>query len=151
MDLPPPPPSATGWSRVVTGRILWGWPAKLAGTSLGMVAFFVSYFAVLNHPLYPVATMPLTALDRAIGFQPWALPLYLSLWFYVSLAPSLVVDRRELASYGVAWVALIAATPGSPFPAMLPLGQEPGGPFRWLSDLLFLRRFYADPAPWRRR
>ena len=29
--------------------------------------------------------------------------------------------------------------PGSPYPAVLPQGQEPGGPFRWVSDLLFLR------------
>ena len=35
-------------------------------------------------------------------------------------------------------VAILAATPHSPFPAILPRGYEPTGPFRWLSDLLFL-------------
>ncbi len=104
MNLPPPPPSF----RAVLARILWCWPVKMAGTTLGMVAFFVIYFWVLNHPFQPVTLMPLTAVDRAIGFQAWALPLYLSLWFYVSLAPSLVIDRRELVSYGVAWVVLSA-------------------------------------------
>jgi alpha-1,6-mannosyltransferase len=39
----------------------------------------------------------------------------------------------------MAFVAIVAATPDSPFPAILPRGYEPTGPFRWLSDLLFLR------------
>ena len=71
-----------------------------------MVVFFAAYFWLLWHPLFPVTTMPLTALDRQVGFQPGALPLYLSLWFYVSLAPALLIDRRELVSYGVAVVGL---------------------------------------------
>lgn len=87
-------------------RWLTWWPVKLAGTTLGMTVFFVAYFWVLNHPLYPVTLMPRTALDDWISFQPAALPLYLSLWFYVSLAPALLIDRRELISYGVAWVGL---------------------------------------------
>jgi membrane-associated phospholipid phosphatase len=61
---------------------------------------------LLRHPLYPVTLMPLTAVDRWIGFWPGALPLYLSLWFYVSLAPGLLIDRRELISYGFAALAL---------------------------------------------
>ena len=38
------------------------------------------------------------------------------------------------------FVALVAATPRSPFPPVLPQGMEPGGPFRWLSDLLGMHR-----------
>jgi membrane-associated phospholipid phosphatase len=78
----------------------------MAGTTLGMTAFFVAYFWLLAHPLHPPALMPLTAIDRLVGFQPVMLPLYLSLWFYVSFAPALLVDRRELVSYGLAAVAL---------------------------------------------
>jgi membrane-associated phospholipid phosphatase len=74
-----------------------------------MTVFFFAYFWVLNHPLYPVTTMPRTVLDHWITFQPAALPLYLSLWLYVSLVPALLVDRRELVSYGVAWVGLSVA------------------------------------------
>jgi membrane-associated phospholipid phosphatase len=48
--------------------------------------------------------MPLTAVDRMIGFHPQALLLYVSLWFYVSLPPALLIDRRQLISY------LLAAT-----------------------------------------
>jgi len=78
----------------------------MIGTSLGMTVFFVAYLWVLKHPLFSVTTMPLTVIDRLVGFWPGALPLYLSLWFYVSLAPALLIDRRELVSYGLASVAL---------------------------------------------
>jgi alpha-1,6-mannosyltransferase len=39
----------------------------------------------------------------------------------------------------MSFVAIVAATPDSPFPAILPNGYEPTGPFRWIADLLFLR------------
>ena len=84
---------------------LW-WPAKLLGISLGMTVFFIAYFRLLHHPLYPVTIMPLTAVDRLIGFSPEALPLYFSLWLYVPLAPALMIDRRELVSYGLAAFAI---------------------------------------------
>lgn len=82
------------------------WPAKMIGTTLGMIVFFVAYFRLLNHPLFPVAVMPLVAADRLVPFWPETLPLYLSLWVYVSLAPALLVNRVELASYGIAAVVL---------------------------------------------
>ena len=106
MDVPQTHPPATGWLRSSGARLLVWWPAKMFGTALGMTAFFLAYFWVLQHPLYPVTIMPLTAIDRLVPFQPAALPLYLSLWFYVSLAPALVIVRRELTSFGLAWVAL---------------------------------------------
>ena len=81
----------------------------MLGTTLGMAGFFGLYFWVLNHPLRPVTLVPLTAVDRWIGFWPGALPLYLSLWLYVSLAPALLVVRRELVSYGLAALGLSLA------------------------------------------
>ena len=108
MDLPHQRPPAVGWPHEIGVRLRTRWPAKMIGTVLGMAAFFVVYFWVLRHPLFPVTTMPLTPVDRLIGFWPETLPLYLSLWFYVSLAPALLIDRRELVSYGLAAVALSA-------------------------------------------
>lgn len=102
-------PRPAGWLHQILPRVLMWWPAKMIGTSLGMTAFFVTYFWVLRHPLFPVTTMPLTAVDHWIAFRPEALLLYLSLWFYVCLAPALVIDRRELISFGVAWVVLSVA------------------------------------------
>ncbi len=106
MDLPPKRSRDAGLLHQLCGRLAAQWPAKMIGTTLGMTAFFAAYFWLLRHPLYPVTLMPLTAVDRWIGFWPGTLPLYLSLWFYVSLAPGLLIDRRELISYGLAALAL---------------------------------------------
>lgn len=78
------------------------WLAKLLGTSLGMAAFFVGYFHLLRHPAGIPFVMPVLAIDRWIEFSPVALPLYLSLWLYVSLAPALLVNPRELLACGLA-------------------------------------------------
>ncbi len=106
MDLTQTHPPEAGWLRQAWVRIVKWWPVKMVGTTLVMTGFFVAYFWVLKHPLFPVTTMSLTALDRMIPFQPAMLPLYLSLWFYVSLAPALLWERRELISYPVATIAL---------------------------------------------
>ena len=95
-----------GWlHQAGVGLVTW-WPAKMAGTSLGMAAFFAAYFWLLRHPLYPLTTMPLTAVDRLIGFRPESLPLYCSFWLYIALAPALMINRRELVSYGLAAIGL---------------------------------------------
>lgn len=77
------------------------WVSKTVGLTLGMTAFFVGYFWLLRHPFFPVTVMPVIALDRWIGFRPWALPLYLSLWIYIPLGVVLVRTRRELVNYGL--------------------------------------------------
>jgi len=95
-----------GWLHQAWIRGLTWWPAKMAGMTLGMLLFFAAYFWVLKHPLFPVTTMPFTAVDRLISFRPETLPLYLSLWFYVSLVPALLINRRELVSYVLAAIAI---------------------------------------------
>lgn len=80
----------------------------MLATTLGISAFFVAYFWVLHYPQSAVTTMPLTALDRLIPVDPRALPLYLSLWFYVSIAPALLRNSRELAYYGLGTFVLSA-------------------------------------------
>ena len=75
---------------------------KSIGIPLFIAVFFGAYFYVLKHPAYPVSVMPVTWLDGLIGFAPGALPLYASLWVYVSLPPAFLADRRELIIYGVA-------------------------------------------------
>jgi membrane-associated phospholipid phosphatase len=74
---------------------------KAIGTTVFISTFFVAYFHVLRHPAYPATVMPAIWLDRAIGFQPLALPLYFSLWLYVSLLPALIATRAELYRYAL--------------------------------------------------
>ena len=75
---------------------------KSIGTTLFIGLFFCAYFYLLKHSAYPTWPMPLTWLDRQIGFQPGALPLYLSLWVYVSLPPAFFATRRGLYRYAIA-------------------------------------------------
>jgi membrane-associated phospholipid phosphatase len=102
MHLPQKCTNQAGWLHEAWIRGLTFWPAKLIGMTLGMAVFFAAYFWVLHHPLFAVTTMPFTVVDRLISCRPEALPLYLSLWFYVSLAPVLLRDGRELFSYALA-------------------------------------------------
>jgi len=76
------------------------WPLKLVGITTFIAIFFLGYFGVLRWPLYKVTVMPLIGLDRAIPFQPLMLPVYFSLWFYVSIPPGLLLRRDELVAYG---------------------------------------------------
>lgn len=94
------------WQCEMLRRVCTLWFAKMLATTLGITAFLMTYLWVLHHPFFAVTLMPLTALDRAIGFRPEAMPLYLSLWVYISLGPAMLRNGRELASYGVATLAL---------------------------------------------
>jgi membrane-associated phospholipid phosphatase len=103
-DLPPP-----SWLRTAGRHLGTLWPYKLVGISAGTTLFFLAYFWLLQNPLRPPTIMPFTAIDRWVPFQPATLALYLSLWAYVSLAPGLIANRRELASYAGAALALSVA------------------------------------------
>ena len=94
------------WRRELLRRLGTLWFAKMLATTLGITAFLMAYFWVLHHQFFAVTLMPLTALDRAISFRPEALPLYLSLWVYISLVPALLQNSREFMSYGAATLAL---------------------------------------------
>ncbi len=101
-------PSAHWW-RQLRPRVTTLWQIKAASNTLGMMAFFAAYFWVLRNPQFEVTMMPLTAIDRWVGFAPAAMPLYVSLWVYVSLPLALLRTRAELLSYGVATLALSAS------------------------------------------
>ena len=76
---------------------------KNLGIAGFMWLFFIGYFYVLRHPARTVVVMPLTALDRAIPFQPAAFAAYVSLWLYVGIPPGLMLTLKELILYGV-WI-----------------------------------------------
>ena len=79
---------------------------KLFGTTAVIGLFFVVYLHLLHHPAFAVTVMPLTALDRLIPFQPYALFAYLTLWLYVGVGPGLQLDLRELLVYA-AWISAL--------------------------------------------
>jgi membrane-associated phospholipid phosphatase len=99
---------AAGWLREAGSRIRIHWVVKMAGTAVIMTAFFVIYFYLLNHSRSPVTTVPRIFVDRMIAFRPGALPLYISLWVYVPLAPALLRHARDMRAYTAAVLALSA-------------------------------------------
>jgi hypothetical protein len=76
------------------------WQLKALGTTAFMTLFFVAYLYLLRHPVFPVTVMPTIFLDGLVPFLPGALPVYLSLWIYVSLPPALLGTREELFAFG---------------------------------------------------
>jgi membrane-associated phospholipid phosphatase len=82
---------------------------KLLGISGFMWLFFMAYFYLLRNPARPVVTMPMTAVDEWVSFQPWAFWAYVSLWVYVGIPAGLSADLRALLRHG-AWAAALCLT-----------------------------------------
>lgn len=95
--------AGTAWYRQFLPRFFRLFWLKSIGTTLIMFAFFAAYFHVLRHPAYPHITVPVTAIDELIPFYAPAMLIYASLWFYVPLAPALLLGLRELLVYGC-WI-----------------------------------------------
>jgi len=103
------PAMTPAWRADLAARLRELWWLKAVGTAVWTWLFFVGYFALLRRPGLQPAVMPLTALDGLVPFQPAMLWAYLSLWFYVGVAPGLQRGLAGLLAYG-AWVgALLAA------------------------------------------
>ena len=99
----------TPWYKQAKTAFFSHWPLKALGIPLLIGVFFLAYFYLLKNPAYPITVMPLIGLDRLISFQPLALPLYLSIWVYVSLPPALLTTRRELSTYALTMAATCLA------------------------------------------
>jgi membrane-associated phospholipid phosphatase len=102
-----PKPGAP-WYRQAAAAVPHHFFLKSIGTTVFISLFFVLYFHVLKNPIYPSTVMPVIWIDHWIDFQPLALPVYLSLWLYVSLLPAFFVSRFELYRYGLAMALMCA-------------------------------------------
>lgn len=89
----------SAWLHNVAFRFKSHWWLKAPGTTLATIAFMVVYFALLEHPQFPVTAVPWTPVDRLVAFRPWAIVPYVSLWVYVSLVPMFLLLRQELLPY----------------------------------------------------
>ena len=103
MNSSPYPPQALSRRAALFARAITFPIIKPVAISIGMSFFFVGYFLLLKWAVFfPVTEMPVTGLDRLIGFHPSALLLYVSLWFYVPLVPTLFDDGSEFLAHGMA-------------------------------------------------
>jgi membrane-associated phospholipid phosphatase len=127
---------ATGWLHTLqwlAGRIRPHFMFKALGTSAFMTVFFTAYIYLLKSPSGPVTVMPLTIVDQWVPFEPWALPIYLSLWVYVSLPPALMQTREEVVDFGgrigllcLIGLAVFYAWPNAVPPANIDWALYPG-------------------------
>lgn len=99
------PSRIPSWYRQAAAAVPRHFALKSIGIPVFIAVFFAAYFFVLKNPVYPVTVMPFTLLDRLIGFEPLAVPVYLSLWVYVSLAPAFLATRHELHAYALGMTA----------------------------------------------
>ena len=141
MDRPNGRTPALALPHGVIARLRIMGPVKAAGTILGMAAFFAVYFWLLRHPVRPYTIMPLTRIDGWVGFWPETLPLYFSLWVYLSLVPALMNDAGELLSYAAAAVAMsviglgiFLVLPTAVPPTLVDWSQHPGFGFLKSAD-----------------
>ncbi|MEP6610088.1 MAG: phosphatase PAP2 family protein [Burkholderiaceae bacterium] len=102
-------PLPAPWAKALWRRLCVLPLLKIAGTTLGIAAFFVVYFWVMHNPLARPVTIPLTPVDRWIVASELALLPYASLWLYVSLAPALSDGSSELLAYAKG-AAIISVT-----------------------------------------
>ncbi len=129
----PPLDRASSWTTQLRWRMHHHPLLKGIGTTVFMTLFFVGYFHVLRHPVFPIRQMPLTAIDRWIGFYPPALLAYVSLWFYVGIPPALLLTVRELIRYGL-WIGALCSAgllcfllwPTAIAPPGMDIGHYPG-------------------------
>jgi membrane-associated phospholipid phosphatase len=94
------------WYREVAARLKAHWRFKLMATVIMTMGFFSCYFLILYFPIFPVTEMPITVIDRLVGFWSTTLLVYITLWIYIPLSSWLLNDKRELIAYSTALTGL---------------------------------------------
>ncbi len=120
----------------ILARIKRLMPIKALGTTLFIYLFFRAYFWVMENPNATPFTVPTTPIDDWVPFNIIGLPIYLSLWIYVSLAPALLNSLRALLGYGF-WITLMCMVcllifwffPSATPPAEIDLSRYPSMAF----------------------
>lgn len=116
------------WLAEVPARFRSQWRLKALLAAVMTLLFCGPYFLVGQFPLLPVHDLPLTWVDRAVGFYPNAwVAAYQSEYVAVNLIPWLAVTRRQLAHYakGFAVVAVVSFLVFILFPVRSPRPPAP--------------------------
>jgi hypothetical protein len=116
------------WARAFGARLRAHIGAKLVvwgGLTAGICG---PYFALQRLELFPARLPPVTALDRAVAFEPlWIWP-YVSIALLVAIAPMLATSRDALRRYvlglailcGVCFAVFLAVPVIGPRPSVMP-------------------------------
>ena len=87
-------------------RLRAEWRLKLGLYVVLSVAFCAAYYLVGNYPLRTPTVLPMTAVDRAVGFDPRWVWVYESVFMLIPLGAMLATRRTELLTYARAFVVL---------------------------------------------
>ena len=90
----------------LTTSIRINWRLKLSLT-FALAAFFcIPYFVLQRVVVFPIRTLPVTAIDRAIGFNaPWVWA-YQSAYLLLLLVPWMTTRREQLTKYATGFIVL---------------------------------------------
>jgi membrane-associated phospholipid phosphatase len=82
------------------------WRMKAALTVALTTLFSIPYFTLQHRLLFPVRTLPVTTIDRAIGFDPSWVWVYQSVYLLLVLVPWMAAKREELKYYATGFIVL---------------------------------------------
>ena len=125
------------WPADVAARITAQWPFKTALSVALTLLFCIPYFTLQHVTLFPPRTLDLTAIDRAVSFDPRWVWVYQSVYLLIAIIPWAVTSRPQLERYARGFVALSLVAFGcfllfpvaGPRPARIP----DTGMFSWLA------------------
>lgn len=117
---------AAPWHQLAIDRIRAHFWLKAVGTTIFIWLFFLGYLWTLKNPLFPVFTMPTTAIDARIAFVPESIFIYGTLWLYVSLPHGLLTTRPALYRYcaAIALVCLVGLACFLLWPTAVPANRH---------------------------
>lgn len=100
------------------------WRMKAALSARLTLFFCVPYFTLQRLTLFPARTLPLSAIDRAIDFDPRWVWVYQSVYLLLAIVPWMVTTRAELRQYARGFLLLSGV--GFAFFLLLPVrGPRP--------------------------
>ncbi len=121
------------------GRLKTEWRLKLALFVVVNAVFWTCYLVLSRHAFFPEHTVPVTVIDRAVGFQPagwdW---VYLSQYLFTGTLPLLLTSRADIRRYAVSLAMMCPASFAIflLFPTRGPRPADVGGtfPMEWIAN-----------------
>jgi membrane-associated phospholipid phosphatase len=127
----------------VAGALSAHWRLKVR-LSIALTLFFcIPYFLIQRLPLQPPRALPLSAIDRAIAFDPRWVWAYQSVYVLLSIVPWLADSKAELLRYARGFVRLSCV--GFVFFVLLPI-EGPRPPDATGNGMFRLLAWYDRPT-----
>jgi membrane-associated phospholipid phosphatase len=89
----------TGGFHALISRARANWRLKAALSAVVVVCFCAPYFALQHVALSPPRSLPLSAVDRAIGFDPRWIWAYQSVYLLLTTVPWILLNASDLPRY----------------------------------------------------